>query len=505
MRLALDPATTHNQGFRRDDAQLVVLLMTDEDDCSAKDPDLLFDPSQTAMDSTLGPLSAFRCFEFGVTCDPDGRMPGPRDRCRPREDATALLHPPSRYLRFLRALPAPHAPILAALAGPVNDGHVEVVLDEYGYPEVEHSCSGRVRATPGIRLRSVVAAFTKEADMHWAYSSVCAPGFTDALERLVEAIARRVDPRAAACLTAPLSGCADPGAAQGYPVDDQPCNDPCRADCAVTDRLRLDAPYAQSIPVPPCRAICSDGPCPSNRDPALAYAAGHPPERDPALPVAACWHIHFDARCQRSGGAQLRVSRRADPPAGTVTEARCRVAPSTEQRCDDGVDDDQDCRTDRDDPDCRLRSTPPAAIDAAGCDRRRRLRSTPPATIGAANGAPAAIDAADCDRRRRLRSTPPAAIDAAGSDRRRRQRSAQRTGRRLAGCREGDPAHPAPGTYPAGRVPTSRSASATISSRISLRGLISRMRPMPWEMETVPASRSPVSYILRAASPETWG
>ena len=43
MRLALDPATTENAGFLRENSALAIILLTDEDDCSARDP-LLFDP-----------------------------------------------------------------------------------------------------------------------------------------------------------------------------------------------------------------------------------------------------------------------------------------------------------------------------------------------------------------------------------------------------------------------------------------------------------------------------
>jgi hypothetical protein len=58
---ALDPAV--NPGFIRNDAALAVLLITDEDDCSARDT-RLYDTT----DFSLGPAN-FRCFEYGVQCD----------------------------------------------------------------------------------------------------------------------------------------------------------------------------------------------------------------------------------------------------------------------------------------------------------------------------------------------------------------------------------------------------------------------------------------------------
>jgi hypothetical protein len=62
-------------GFLRDNAYPAMVLLTDEDDCSASHPDVLFnpDPEMDNIDSDLGYLHAFRCFEFGVICDINDR------------------------------------------------------------------------------------------------------------------------------------------------------------------------------------------------------------------------------------------------------------------------------------------------------------------------------------------------------------------------------------------------------------------------------------------------
>ncbi|HWN70895.1 MAG TPA: hypothetical protein VNM90_24805, partial [Haliangium sp.] len=52
VRLAFE--SPDNAGFLRTDAVLAVVFLTDEDDCSAFDP-AMFDPSQTSLDSPLGP------------------------------------------------------------------------------------------------------------------------------------------------------------------------------------------------------------------------------------------------------------------------------------------------------------------------------------------------------------------------------------------------------------------------------------------------------------------
>lgn len=99
-----------NAGFLRDDSVLVVLLVTDEDDCSASDPQL-FD---------LGSGSPYAATE-------------PNLRCSMHPDA---LHPFTRYVDGLRALRAgrPEHLVFAALAGVPPDleesAHDELMADE---------------------------------------------------------------------------------------------------------------------------------------------------------------------------------------------------------------------------------------------------------------------------------------------------------------------------------------------------------------------------------------
>ena len=63
-----------NVGFLRPDAFLAVVFITNEDDCSAPPDTPLFDiASGTTLASPLGPLSSFRCNEFGHLCG--GVMP----------------------------------------------------------------------------------------------------------------------------------------------------------------------------------------------------------------------------------------------------------------------------------------------------------------------------------------------------------------------------------------------------------------------------------------------
>jgi hypothetical protein len=80
VRWALDPSyvPTGNEGFLRDDAQLAVILVTNEDDCSVPD-----DPSQELMSDPLGPLWSFRCNEFGHLSPPARAARWPSLRAAP--------------------------------------------------------------------------------------------------------------------------------------------------------------------------------------------------------------------------------------------------------------------------------------------------------------------------------------------------------------------------------------------------------------------------------------
>ncbi|HEY4395767.1 MAG TPA: hypothetical protein VGP64_16975 [Polyangia bacterium] len=60
-----------NGGFLRADAQLAVVMLTNEDDCSVASNSLLLDPSINSVNdpSGLGALHSYRCNEFGHLCN----------------------------------------------------------------------------------------------------------------------------------------------------------------------------------------------------------------------------------------------------------------------------------------------------------------------------------------------------------------------------------------------------------------------------------------------------
>jgi hypothetical protein len=146
-----------NPGFLRDDSTLFVLYVVDTMDCSLDRPEL-FDPAtqKAGIDSTLGPWSSFRCFEFGFRCDINNRTaPGVRKNCEPIAE---WLFPIERYLQFYRNLRQPGELILASIAGPPEP--VEVMIDHTGTPMLKTSeTCYEGGAQPELRLHRLMKAF----------------------------------------------------------------------------------------------------------------------------------------------------------------------------------------------------------------------------------------------------------------------------------------------------------------------------------------------------------
>ena len=361
MKRALDH-NPFNEGFLRDESYLAVVIISDEDDCSTRDGSTLFDPGDMEIDGPMGPLTSYRCFEFGFTCEPaDAHRTdlGPRTNCVPNEGPEALLVPIGDYVDFLDGLRARERLMVAAIAGPVNPGGtVEVIHDQWGNPYLDASCSmgqGEDGAYPAMRLHSFVSAFNPGPDAGWSFTSSCSSDYSETLAGIGSVIRAALDAR---CPVIPLEGCSDPGAAIGQPIDPYVCNDHCEARCNITEYINFGQPAEVAVEVPPCLEVCPTGPCPGNDQPALAYAGGAPEQRDPALPVEACWQVAHNPACVGSRGAELIITRRTLPLLDPVMEVECQMSPAEEQCCYDGIDNDADCLVDMDDPDCEGQAPP---------------------------------------------------------------------------------------------------------------------------------------------------
>ncbi len=401
VRLALDEsATPQNQGFLRDAALLSVVFITDEDDCSAASPDVLFRPDDdpsTCAASQLGCRDNLRCFEFGMTCDEDARSVGTKTNCRLREesDPNNLLQPISRYLAFFEANFDPQYTLVASISGPVTD-QVAVTMNQNGHPDLGPSCAqgGGWEATPSFRIQSFLDGFYRElndaATPSWAFTSICSGDFTGAMTKIAESINTKLAPRFAM----PLGGYCRNGA-QGMACA------PCLPDCRVTQFWHRGRDDQKRYQVPWCGSLCSAGPCrPADLEPCssgegatcrcdeplyptkvagqvgcarlhFSYGAldrDKAPELTELLPVrepscsglgcsvatdgraASCWYVATDD----SGRATVKVAAADSFGPGMTAEIACKLVPDKEPLCRDGKDNDQDCLVDDEDPDCAM-------------------------------------------------------------------------------------------------------------------------------------------------------
>lgn len=178
---------TLNAGFLRPDAALALVLLTDEDDCSAPANSTLFDPTQTTLDSELGPLTSYRCFQFGNLCDgaDPGRDPGSRLNCgvgtwQP-DKPEHQLSPVEEFATFFKNLKAdPRMVSVSVIAGPKEP--VVVGQDANGYPDLEPACAGAMgNADPALRLHKLTTLFDGDRAQ---FTSLCADDLAPAMDQV---------------------------------------------------------------------------------------------------------------------------------------------------------------------------------------------------------------------------------------------------------------------------------------------------------------------------------
>jgi hypothetical protein len=297
-----------NEGFLREDARLAIVILTDEDDCSAPPDSTLFDPSQTTLDSVLGPLTSYRCFEFGNLCDgaDPGRDAGPRHDCVPGNKDSDPLHqltPVEEFVDFLKALkPEPHSLYVAVIAAPPEP--VKVGLDANWHPDLQPACAGGLgTADPAIRLAKLVALLPPHRG---SFFSCCQPDLS-AVER---AIGRDLE-GASTCLS-------------GFPRLDLSTSG-AEFECVVEDRVPSPgAPDGvEHKPVPRCHVQSCD---PTTDERCCWFI----PEG-----ASACWYVTEDPACSHGdlggdayfprGGLRLEIQRGAAGTCGADL-----AAPGTE-------------------------------------------------------------------------------------------------------------------------------------------------------------------------------
>jgi hypothetical protein len=287
MKRALDGSNPRNAGFYRANAYLAVIVISDEDDCSAHDSRMF-----TTDETSLGPLGSFRCFEYGIQCEPDTpRIPGERRNCRVRTDSP-YLKPVELYVDFLKRLK--HDPRLIITAGVIgNPGPVTVVLDGEGEAVLAPSCESPAgQADPAVRLAAFLDAFPQRGTR----TTICNDDLSGGLIQIAERMASTLQ---LACIDGQLTD-TEPGVAGIQP------------DCVVSDVLGPGAGQMRTV-VPPCNDTTT--PASSSNVP--------------------CWHAERTPACSATPtGLTLVIERGGQVPATGPTEARCllEVTSSTANR-----------------------------------------------------------------------------------------------------------------------------------------------------------------------------
>ena len=202
---ALHDDIPENAGFLRDDALLVVVLVTDEDDCSAPDDTDLFLNTPEA-NAQYGVLHSFRCTQWGISCtDPPAPLaPVSQSNltCQPLNMADGgKLFDVQRYIDFF-ARPGgvkadPSDVILAAIYAPPTPVGVTITMpcadqtNTAACPILNQSCVNPTNShffgDPGVRIAAVVGAAT--TGVSW---SLCDDDYLGIADELAQKIIARL-------------------------------------------------------------------------------------------------------------------------------------------------------------------------------------------------------------------------------------------------------------------------------------------------------------------------
>jgi hypothetical protein len=194
-----------NQGFLRPDADLAVILLTNEDDCSATSNTFYDVATQRNLASPLGPPGNFRCSEFGHVCG-NPAAPPPRlsptgnvgatvtlTGCRSAESSGQLI-PVAAMVNGIKALKAdPDRQILVfAIAGTLTPYTISwkapAEVTDGPWPDIAHSCMATDGSFADAPVR--IAEFVQAFGANGALLSICADDFTPALNRIKTDITR---------------------------------------------------------------------------------------------------------------------------------------------------------------------------------------------------------------------------------------------------------------------------------------------------------------------------
>jgi len=280
------PAT--NVGFLRPDAYLAIIFLVEQDDCSVPAGTKLFslNGGEQNLTNPLGPISLYRCNEFGHLCKdpassdpqalimpplnppPDARRTGSTPTldltdCQDNDQGTGLLTPVSTFVSQIKALKADpdHQIIVSSISAPPAPYTVAWVPAPSGsdtqpgelWPEIEHSCGAaggddvNPEATmnptdgstgdPGVRLAAFVNGFSDSV-----LASICDPSYAAAAAVIATKIGQL--PNSETCLSGLIQT-----TATGAP------------NCTVVAQVPNASGATKSVPYASCQANDDTAPC----------------------------------------------------------------------------------------------------------------------------------------------------------------------------------------------------------------------------------------------------
>ncbi|HEX4453602.1 MAG TPA: hypothetical protein VH143_22175 [Kofleriaceae bacterium] len=290
---ALDGTHPENAGFLRADADLMIVMLTDEDDCSVIDSSLFTVPS-----ATVGGVSDFRCQPLtAYDCDTAiTAVSGSATYTNCSVHHGGPLLDPDIVAQLLATIKDPSQTAVALIAG---DPQTTIMTGEVTFasetqdPALLPSCSttlddGPAIGRPAIRLNDFMSHYGPRGSFH----SVCQPDYGQALTDIAGSMSTMLT---STCLASNVD-----------PTDTDSAMPGVQLACTATDNL--DYPNGQTISIPQCAMTDVTLPDPNGARP--------------------CFWAQTDESCTSQGGSTLsyHVERATPAPAGTLVSIACQPA-----------------------------------------------------------------------------------------------------------------------------------------------------------------------------------
>lgn len=326
MKRALDGTQGSNAGFLRPGAYLGIVILTDEDDASVKDPSVFTPPSgNLTSDFPVQPQYAYNC---NAPIDPN--TPATYSGCTVRTGS--YLQDPAYYASFLTSIKPAAQIVAAAIAGPppglltddmppqqcttcgsannqISTGSLQI--PGQAQPQtmaLQPACSTMIGsdmalARPAIRIASFLDDLAAAGAQRGFYTA-CQSDYQAALAGIGAILASAVSP----CLSNQIDQ-----------TDADPHNPGLQLQCNVSDVVDQGTSAEQQTAIPTCEM--SDSPNPSVTP---ACTTGPCPAANAATP---CWWVQSNtSTCPApSSGLAVYVDRSTSPVAGTVVDVQCAI------------------------------------------------------------------------------------------------------------------------------------------------------------------------------------